>query len=83
MFKNHCETPGQMCETNIICALCMVLRLSAELEENGEISLQHCLLAMNLEAYASMSFSIRCYFCCLSDYSYCLLSEMTIMIYLA
>lgn len=39
LFKNHHETSGQMCETNIMYALCMVLSFSAELEENGEISL--------------------------------------------
>lgn len=67
-----------MCETNIMYALCTVLSFSAELKENGEILLYHCLLAD-----VSMSFSSRCYFCCLSHYSCCLLSEMAIGIYLA
>lgn len=60
----------------------MVLSFSAELEENGEMSVQHCLQAINLEADVSMSFSTKCFFCGLSDYSSCLLFAMAMMIYL-
>lgn len=83
LFKSHHETSGQMCETNIMYALCMLLSFSAELEENDEISLQYCLLTMNLEADVSVSFSTRYYFYCFSSYSCYLLSETAIMIYLA
>lgn len=39
LFQSHHETSGQICETNIMYALCVVLSFSAELEENDEISL--------------------------------------------
>lgn len=59
-----------MYETNSVYALCMVLNFAVELEGKGEKSLQHCSLAMNLEpgvSVSSVSFNMRCSFCCLSQ----------------
>lgn len=82
IFKNYLEASGYMCETNIMYAVCMLLSFPAELGENGEKSLQHCLKAIILEADVSKSFSTKCFFCGLSGYSSCLLFAIATMVYL-
>lgn len=80
VLKSYHETSGLNCETNIY-VLCKVLSFPAELEENGEMLLWHCLQAINLEPDESMSFNTKCSFWGLSDYSSCLIFAITIMIY--